>query len=486
MASGSEDSGSDIDGEILTDDEDVSSDDDDLQFPEGGRGPWIPVFDQQNYVRDHIYDFITDGPVGPINRNIINPQPIDYFENQLSNGETSLFELLTNETNRYAAQFFQQHPVQNLPPNSRSRQWIDVTLAEMRTFIGLLLLMGIIQKPSIESYWSTDCLLSTPSFANAMSRNRFQLILKFLHANNNEQNPARDHPNYDPAGKLTEMVNLCNQGFSRNYRLARDITVDERMVGFKGRHHMVQYMANKKAHRWGIKLWTLSESDTGYTHQIVVYKGRQPQNLVQYPNGLGYHTVMNLVQPHLEKHHHVTFDSFFTSPKLCHDLFNMNTYSTGTVCVRRRGMPRSYRNLKLPKGSTKVLIQGPLIAVHWSDRRAVNLLSTLALPRMENHANSRGQESEVPHVVSLYNRTMGGVDLGDQLISEYTPDIRSLKMWKKVLINLLATAEERVAGGRRKKCRVCDARVRTWCPTCMVGLCLGHFRRYHSVVHYEE
>ncbi|CAG2195785.1 unnamed protein product [Mytilus edulis] len=218
MASGSEDSGSDIDGEMLTDDEDVSSDDDDLQFPEGGRGPWIPVFDQQNYVRDHIYDFITDGPVGPINRNIINSQPIDYFENQLSNGETSLFELLTNETNRYAAQFFQQHPVQNLPPNSRSRQWIDVTLAEMRTFIGLLLLMGIIQKPSIESYWSTNCLFNTPSFANAMSRNRFQLILKFLHANNNEQNPARDHPNYDLAGKLTEMVNLCNQGFSRNYR----------------------------------------------------------------------------------------------------------------------------------------------------------------------------------------------------------------------------------------------------------------------------
>lgn len=60
---------------------------------------------------------------------------------------------------------------------------------------------------------------------------------------------------------------------------------------------------------------------------------------------------------------------------------------------------------------------------------------------MENHANGRGQENEVPQVVSLYNRTMGGVDLGDQLISEYTSDIRSLKMWKEVLINLLATAE---------------------------------------------
>ncbi|CAC5417915.1 unnamed protein product [Mytilus coruscus] len=170
MVSGSEDIGCDIDGEMFTNDEDVSSEDDDLQFPEGGRGPWIPVFDQQNYVRDHFYDFNTDGPVGPINRNNINPQPMDYFENLLLNGVASIFDLLTTETNRYAARFFGNIPFTIF----HSRQWTDGTLAEMRTFISLLLLMGIHKKTSIESYWSTNCLLSTPAFAGAMTRNRFQ------------------------------------------------------------------------------------------------------------------------------------------------------------------------------------------------------------------------------------------------------------------------------------------------------------------------
>ena len=45
-------------------------------------------------------------------------------------------------------------------------------------------------------------------------------------------------------------------------------------------------MANKKAHRWGVKVWVLAESQTGYTHQVEIYKGKS--NTARYPNGLGY------------------------------------------------------------------------------------------------------------------------------------------------------------------------------------------------------
>ena len=45
-------------------------------------------------------------------------------------------------------------------------------------------------------------------------------------------------------------------------------------------------MANKKAHRWGVKVWVLSESQTGYTHQVEMYKGKS--NTARYPNGLAY------------------------------------------------------------------------------------------------------------------------------------------------------------------------------------------------------
>ena len=69
------------------------------------------------------------------------------------------------------------------------------------------------------------------------------------------------------------------------YRLSRNIVVDERIVGFKGRHFLKQYISNKKAHRWGAKLFVLTESRTGYTHQVSVYKGRR--NTARHPHGQG-------------------------------------------------------------------------------------------------------------------------------------------------------------------------------------------------------
>jgi hypothetical protein len=36
-------------------------------------------------------------------------------------------------------------------------------------------------------------------------------------------------------------------------RLSQNVCIDERMIGFKGRRFLNQYIANKKAHRWGVK-----------------------------------------------------------------------------------------------------------------------------------------------------------------------------------------------------------------------------------------
>ncbi|XP_052085148.1 piggyBac transposable element-derived protein 4-like [Mytilus californianus] len=110
-----------------------------------------------------------------------------------------------------------------------------------------------------------------------MSRNRFQAIIQFLHCNNNETAVPHDQPGYDPLHKISPVIDILNQTFAENYRLNQDVCVDEssRVVGFKGRHQLKQYLSNKKAHKWGIKLWVLAESYTGYTHQIKVYKGRR-------------------------------------------------------------------------------------------------------------------------------------------------------------------------------------------------------------------
>ena len=55
----------------------------------------------------------------------------------------SLMSLITLETNRYALQ-------------KRRPNWVDVTIDETRTFLGILILMGIHRLPRISNYWSKD------------------------------------------------------------------------------------------------------------------------------------------------------------------------------------------------------------------------------------------------------------------------------------------------------------------------------------------
>ena len=98
------------------------------------------------------------------------------------------------------------------------------------------------------SYWyesQQTWLYNTPTFTKIMRRDRFQVILQCLHANNNAGALPRGNPNHDPTHKVRRIFDLINKVFKEKYAAARDTA--------------------KKAHRWGAKLWALAESDTGYT-----------------------------------------------------------------------------------------------------------------------------------------------------------------------------------------------------------------------------
>lgn len=92
-------------------------------------------------------------------------------------------ELLVTETKRFASQFFAKNG--DKVDDSCSGQWTDVNITEMKTFIALIFVMGVVYELSIPLYWSTDELFHTPIFQKAITHNRFQLTLKFLHFSDN-------------------------------------------------------------------------------------------------------------------------------------------------------------------------------------------------------------------------------------------------------------------------------------------------------------
>lgn len=110
-----------------------------------------------------------------------------------------VWQLLVSQTNLYAEQ--KRGPTE-------SSVWYPVTESEMKAWISLYLNMGLVTKPNLSSYWSTDPVLSSPFFPSVMSRTRFLQILRYLHFADNTLAPPRDSADYNKLYKIQPFLDL--------------------------------------------------------------------------------------------------------------------------------------------------------------------------------------------------------------------------------------------------------------------------------------
>ena len=107
------------------------------------------------------------------------------------------WQLLATQTNLYAQQ------KRGAEENS---VWYPVSVEEMKAWLALYLCTGIVNKPNIKSYWSTDPILSTPFFPAIMSRTRFVQILRYLHFVDNNLASRPDSPDYNKLYKIQPLI----------------------------------------------------------------------------------------------------------------------------------------------------------------------------------------------------------------------------------------------------------------------------------------
>ncbi|GFW72032.1 piggyBac transposable element-derived protein 4 [Trichonephila clavipes] len=88
--------------------------------------------------------------------------PFEYFNLFL---DDEMLSFIVEETNRYAESFFENA---ELTPGSRALKWKNTNKEEMKRFIALLFLQGVVQKPVEQWFWSKRPILSTPFFGKVM------------------------------------------------------------------------------------------------------------------------------------------------------------------------------------------------------------------------------------------------------------------------------------------------------------------------------
>ena len=147
----------DDDFELVQDEEEAETPIRRLPVPRGRRNENTEWSENINLRPD--LDF--DQPTGPRIELEEDMKPVDFFQLYFTD---ALWNHIVDQTNLYAEQ--------KRGPEERS-VWYALTVNEFKAWIALTLNMGIVKKPSLRLYWSTDEIFKTPFFSAVISRDRY-------------------------------------------------------------------------------------------------------------------------------------------------------------------------------------------------------------------------------------------------------------------------------------------------------------------------
>ncbi|KAM3936742.1 piggyBac transposable element-derived protein 4-like [Leptodactylus fuscus] len=238
-------------------------------------------------------------------------------------------------------------------------------------------------------------------------------------------------------------MNITKFNGNKSYIPDQNIAIDESLISFKGRLKFRQYLPSKRA-RYGIKMYKLCESSSGYTYKFRVYEGRDTR--IEPPDcppilGVSGKIVWDLMHPLLDKGYHLYVDNFYTSIPLFRSLSSRGTAACGTVRRNQRGLPRAHIEQRLRKGESSAVCNENMLLVKYRDKRDVLVLTT-ANGSGSTSVPLRGTSTTVskPDCILAYNKYMGGVDLSDQVLKPYSA-MRKTRVWyKKLVVHMVQMA----------------------------------------------
>jgi hypothetical protein len=303
------------------------------------------------------------------------------------------------------------------------------------------MLMCIVQKPTLRSYFTTKRVISTPGFRDVITRDRLELISKFFNFFDNET-----ISNFEGPKKLFKnfpVISHLNKKFQELYLPNQDISIDESLTLWKGRLAFKQYLPLKAA-KFGVKTYELCESTTGYLWSFLVYIGKDTQldsPLITADTNKTSAIVLKLVEPLLKQGRTVWMDKFYNSPSLARLLkITHKTDCVGTLKLSRKNVPPKVKDTKLKIGEIVAQHSGPVSVTKWGDKNIVTMISTY-LSHDIRTVKIRGKEVVKPSSVLDYKKIMIGVDLKDQLLQPYLIERKQMNKWyMKLFRRLLNTS----------------------------------------------
>lgn len=302
---------------------------------------------------------------------------------------------------------------------------------ELRAFLGLLLLSGIMKSnhEDVDSLFATDGT-GREIFRATMSKERFLFLLLAIRFDDSATRDQRKESG-DRLAAISDIFNEFIKNSISNYTCSEFATVDEMLVGFRGRCLFRVYLSSKPK-KYGIKIMCLCDAKTHYLVNAFVYTGKDNSpntNKLSVPT----RSVISLVEPIAGTNRNVTGDNWFTSIELVDELKSMSLTYVGTMRKNKREIPPSFLPSKKKQvgeshfGFTR---DKTIVSYVPKKNKSVVLISSMHHDKSVNGTNGK------PEIIDFYNSSKGGVDALDQKCALYEVG-RRCRRWPLVIFYAL-------------------------------------------------
>ena len=118
---------------------------------------------------------------------------LDFFQLMFN---AALFEEIASKTNRYAEDKIRQKP---------DPKWRGVTAEEIKAYIGVKIITGIVSVPNT-LYFTKDTLFHSTGISDKFSRDRLDNIEQYFHVCDNSGNPSRGADGHDKLSHVRSII----------------------------------------------------------------------------------------------------------------------------------------------------------------------------------------------------------------------------------------------------------------------------------------
>ncbi|XP_043932019.1 piggyBac transposable element-derived protein 5 [Protopterus annectens] len=372
---------------------------------------------------------------GPTRKMPASASAIDFF--QLFVADNVIMNMVT-QTNMYAKKFQEKFGVEE--------GWTDVTLPEMKAFLGYVISTSSHHCESVLSIWSSG-FYSNKSIALIMPQARFEKILKYFHIV-----AFRSSQTSNGLYKIQPFLDSLQHSFDCTFKPSQTQVLHEPLID-----EDPVFIATcterelRKRKKRKFSLWVRQCTSTGFICQIHIHlkEGQGIDGLDTLKNKPQLHSIVakNLCQNSSGKNYIIFTGPSITSLNLFEEFEKQGIYFCGLLSTRKSdctGLPPSMlNNSDCPpsRGQYRIKMKGSMSLICWYNKGHFRFLTNAYSPTQTGVIIKRKSgEIPCPLAVEAFAAHLSYICKYDDKYSKYFISHKPNKTWQQVFWFVISIA----------------------------------------------